>query len=200
MQGTDPRAAGQLSPDGQWRWDGVRWVPAMTAAPAPQPPMPPPLPSPFAPSASGPSRRSWLATGGGITALAAMPFIVAGCVLPYIYYNDTSSGPVSSAVFNAGYPGAWPYAVEPIVVVVVSLAVAILLIVAHNHTARALASGALLAFGLQTFTLFFGYTGGSFAFGHMGAGGPVGMVGAVMLIVGGAAVAASLLGPRHTTT
>ena len=169
MQGSDPRA-GQLSPDGQWRWDGVRWVPAISAAP------PLPSPTPFAPAgAPSTSRRPWLATGGGISALVAMPFIIAGCFVPYVTYTDTSSGPSTSSVFNVGYPGFWPYAVEPIVVVLIGAAAAILLIVGGNRTARAIAAGALLAFGVQTFTLFFGYTGGSVAVGHMGAGGPLGI-------------------------
>ena len=189
MQGSDPRATGQLSPDGQWRWDGVRWVPTISS--------PPPLTASYVPVAAAPaSRRSWLATSGGILGLVAMPFVIVGCILPYINYTDTSTGTTSSSVFNPGYPGAWPYAVEPIMVVLGSLAVAILLLVTNSHIARAVSAGALLAIGIQTVTMFFGYTAGSLTFGHIGPGGPVGLVGGILLLAGGAVAAASLVGRR----
>jgi hypothetical protein len=74
MPGIDPRAtAGQLSPDGMWRWDGARWeLVSNLAASAP------------ASSARTP-RRSVLPTVAGIQALVAAPFILAGCIFPYVY-------------------------------------------------------------------------------------------------------------------
>jgi hypothetical protein len=49
MASTPPESpAGQLSPDGRWRWDGMHWVPAEAAPPAGAPAAPPfPTPPPF---------------------------------------------------------------------------------------------------------------------------------------------------------
>ena len=188
MQTTDPRtAAGQLSPDGLWRWDGMRWVPA--SAGLPLPPMTTPTPIPGAPP-----RRSTLAVIGGIAGIAAIPFILAGCFLPFIYYSDTSGGGVtSSSVFNLGFPGTAWFAAEPVAVMVFSIAPAIVLLVWSGRLATAIASGALIAFGVQTFFLFIGYTGGDLTLGRIGAGGPLGLVGGFVMLSGGVLAAASLL-------
>lgn len=37
---SDPVQPGQVSPDGQWRWDGTRWIPTGQAAAAPLPAAP----------------------------------------------------------------------------------------------------------------------------------------------------------------
>ncbi|TMC85521.1 MAG: hypothetical protein E6J06_03590 [Chloroflexi bacterium] len=69
------------------------------------------------------SKRSWLATGGGIAALIAIPFIVAACTLPFVYYTDVSNGSPSSSVFNLGYSGGLFFALEPIAVMVCAVIV-----------------------------------------------------------------------------
>jgi hypothetical protein len=53
----EPLAQGSLSPDGFWRWDGVRWLPSGAS------------PDPAIAIASSPG--SWLATAGAIVAIIA---------------------------------------------------------------------------------------------------------------------------------
>ncbi len=173
-----PRATGQLSPDGMWRWDGTRWQPE------------PSILTPISPPRI--SKRSWLATGGGIAALIAIPFIAAACTLPFVYYTDVSSGPASSSVFNLGYSGGLFFALEPIAVMVCVVIAGIFLIAWQHRAVRALGAGALLAFGVQTVTLFIGYIGGEVAYGRVGPGGPVGILGGLILLVGGGLAAAGL--------
>ena len=183
MQRIDPpQLTGQLSPDGMWRWDGTRWQPE---------------PSVFSPTAPPrTSKRSWLATTGGIAALIAIPFIVAGSTLPFVYYTDTSNGPASSSIFNLGYTGGLFFALEPIAVMVCALVTGIFLIAWQNRTVRAVGTGVLLAFGLQTVALFIGYIGGEAPYGRVGPGGPVGILGGMVLLAGGGLAAGSLFGPQ----
>lgn len=182
MQGIDPRAtAGQLSPDGMWRWNGVRWeLVANPAVPATTP-------------AARTSRRSLLATVAGIQAFVATPFVLAGCIFPYIYYSDTSSGPSTASVFNSGYSGGLWYAAEPVTVIVLGIVAGAFLIGWQNWIVRAIGAGALLALGLQTFMLFVGYVFGQLSYGTMGAGGPLGTFGGALLIIAGALAAAGVL-------
>src|SRR5438132_10546179 len=179
MQRIDPpQLTGQLSPDGMWRWDGTRWQPE---------------PSVFSPTAPPrTSKRSWLATTGGIAALIAIPFIVAGSTLPFVYYTDTSNGPASSSIFNLGYTGGLFFALEPIAVMVCALVTGIFLIACQNRTVRAVGTGVLLAFGLQTVALFIGYIGGEAPYGRVGPGGPVGILGGMVLLAGGSLAAGRL--------
>src|SRR5260370_3460121 len=102
MTGIDPRAtAGQMSPDGMWRWDGARWELVSTlAASAPA-------------SSARTSRRSVLATVAGIQALVAAPFILACCIFPYVCYTDTSRRPRTGSVVNTGYASCLYYAAGP---------------------------------------------------------------------------------------
>lgn len=172
--------AGQLSPDGMWRWDGSAWQPLAGALPPTQAPRR--------------STRSWLATVGGIAALAAIAFIVAGCIFPFVYYSDTSAGgPSSSSVFNVGYSGGLFFALEPLAVMGAAGVAAVLLIASQSRAVRAVGAGVLLALGVQTTTLFIGYIGGEVAYGRVGAGGPLGTAGGIFLVIGGALAVGSLL-------
>ena len=185
MQRIDPpQSTGQLSADGMWRWDGTRWQPeasAMSPTSSPQR-----------------SRRSWLATGGGIAALISVAFVVAGCAFPFIYYSDPAGGPPSASIFNLGYTGGLFYALEPIAVIVCVVIAAIFHIAWQNRTVRAVGTGALLAFGLQTVALFIGYIGGEVGYGRLGPGGAVGVVGGLILLVGGGLAAAGLIVHRES--
>jgi hypothetical protein len=187
MQGAGTRPpAGRISPDGMWRWDGTAWQPVAS------PETPPPS------AASSP--RSWLATGGGIAGLIGVPFVLAGCIFPFVYYSDTSQGgPASASIFNLGYPGGLFYAFEPVVVMLFAAAAAVFLIAWQIRPVRAVGAGALLAFGVQTTALFIGYIGSELAYGRIGASGPLGTIDGVALVVGGALAASSLLvGNRHS--
>lgn len=121
---------------------------------------------------------------GGVSGLVALPVILAGCLLPYINWTDTSNGATSS-IFNPGFGGGYWYAVEPVEVVALAIPAAILLMALKSRTARALAAGLLIAFGLQTIGMFVGYTFGELGFGRIGPAGPVGLIGGAILFTGG---------------
>ena len=128
---------------------------------------------------------------GGVFGLAALPVILAGCVLPFINWTDTSNGATAS-IFNPGFAGGYWYSVEPVEVVVLAIPAAILLMALKNRTARALSAGVLIAFGLQTIGMFLGYTFGELGFGRIGPAGPVGLIGGAILFTGGAVALGSL--------
>lgn len=154
-----------LSPDGRWRWDGAQWHP----------------------TGAQPARRRtpWLAITGGLISLVSLPIVLAGCALPYINWNDTSNG-TSSSIFGPGFAGGYWFAVEPVIVVLAAVPAAILLMAVRHGPVRAIASGLLIAFGLQTIAMFLGYTFADLGMGHIGPGGPVGLVGGAILFTGGA--------------
>lgn len=160
----------QLSPDGQWRWDGLQWQ-RIAAAPDGH--------------EQARSRRSWPSILGGITALVSVPVVLGGCILPFVNWKDTSAG-TSAAILNPGFGGGYFFAVEPAAVIVLTIPAAIVLIAAKRPLARAVAAGALIAFGLQTIAMFVGYTFGDLGFGRIGPGGPVGLLGGAVLFAGGA--------------
>src|SRR5215472_9775173 len=106
---TPPQATGQISPDGLWRWDGVRWIPVAAAAPS-----------------TPDVRRSSLAIGGGITAFLGAIVLGVGSAIPYVHYTGDTSGQYDwPSVFNGGFTGAWGDAVEPALVIVIAIAAGI---------------------------------------------------------------------------
>ncbi len=160
-------SAGHVSPDGMWRWDGQRWV-LTGAAVQPTPYMAPAVASatasPYAPPGTASTgTRSWLAIGGAIAGLLGTPLIFVGCIVPYVYWNDTSRGASASIFDMSSGPGFW-YAIEPAIVILLILVAGIVAIALPSKTVRALAAGLLVAVGLQTFTMFMGYTFGEMAF------------------------------------
>lgn len=160
-----------VSPDGHWRWDGSGWQPTGAKPGGAQPVRP---------------GRPWLALCGGATALVSLPLVLVGCALPFVNWTDTSNG-TSASVFNPGFAGGYWFAVEPVAVVLFAIPTAILLLIGVQHRlVRAVASGLLIAFGLQTIAMFVGYTFGDLGFGRIGPGGPVGLVGGAILSTGGA--------------
>jgi len=191
MQGADPSAStGRLSPDGMWRWDGVRWMPVANATP-------PPPTTPFTgdPAAqASKSARSSVATIGGIGAIVGVVILVVGCVLPYVHYTgDVTGVSANPSVFNGGFPGAWGNVIEPLLVCLLGLAASILVIAWANRTARAFSSAALIAMGLQTLAMFVGYDAAGAAYGQLQAGAFVGPIGAFLILISGVLAAASLL-------
>jgi hypothetical protein len=186
MQGTDPNAStGRLSPDGMWRWDGVRWTPVANPTPT------------FSDAAGTQATRSGrpsMALIGGIAAIIGVVIVFVGCALPYVHYTGDTAGQLADpSVFNGGFPGAWGNAVEPVMVVVLALAAAILVIAWPNKTARAFSSGALVAMGVTTLAMFIAYIAAGSAYGHLQAGAVLGPIGAVVLMIGGLLAAGSLL-------
>lgn len=92
MSAQPPVQPGQLSPDGMWRWDGVRWVPAAAA--------------PYAPAAP---RRShtwiwWVA--GGCAVLLVLGLVGAGIGV-YNLVNSFQHGGFTCLPSDfPAYPGA----------------------------------------------------------------------------------------------
>ena len=87
--------------------------------------------------------------------LAGLLIIVA-CALPYVHYTDTSD-PSDLSIFNTGYGPSNGFAIEPAGVALIAIVVGVMLVAWANRTARAIASGVLIAYGLQTVLLFVGY-------------------------------------------
>jgi hypothetical protein len=179
---------GQLSPDGLYWWDGVRWVP--TAGAIPQPIL----------AAPGLPPGARLALAGGVVAILGAVVIIVACVIPFAHYTDNTS-PSSPSIVNPGYPGALWYAVEPGGVILFAIAAGVALIALRSRISRALMTGALMAFGAQTALMFASYAGAAVAgpSEQVGPGGPIGVLGGLAIMVGGALAAASL-GVRRPST
>jgi hypothetical protein len=131
---------------------------------------------------------------GGVIALVAALMIIAASAIPYIHYknysSDSSFDPSSSpSVFISGFgPTMW-FAAEPIGVAILAFTAGVVLVEWMSRIPRAIAAGALLAFGVQTFLLFFGYV--ALAVGSPDAqlrpAGVVGMFAGILLFVAGLA-------------
>jgi hypothetical protein len=109
------------------------------------------------------------------------------------YTEATTDYSQTPSVFNGGFPGAWGSIAEPVLVIVFALAASVLIIAWANRTARAFASGALMVMGAQTLMLFVGYAAAGAGNGVLQSGSFVGLFGSLLLFVGGAIAAASLL-------
>lgn len=190
MQTPPGPAPGNLSPDGMWRWDGARWTPTFNS---------PPAMLGEAPVATGrTSRRSWLATAGGIAALAGVCAVAIGSILPFAHYSgDTSGYSADPSVFNGGYPGAWGDAAEPGVVMAIAMVAGIVLIASGSRMVRAFTSSALIVMGVQTLAMFISYAAVALANAQIEAGAIVGLLGALLLLAGGIVAATSLLLPER---
>ena len=160
------------------------------------PPPPPPMFG-YGPLAKSPgSRHSALSISGGIAALVAAIITAVACFLPYAHYSASDGGPTAPSIFNGGFAGSWGYALEPLIVVMVAIVGGVMLLAPIGRMVRALASGVLLAIGLQTVALFIGYAIAAIVGSQLGEGSIVGMVGGVILLAAGAMGAASLLSPE----
>jgi hypothetical protein len=180
---------GPLSPDGNFWWDGVRWLPiAITPAPS----MPP---------AGDPGRTSisWSVVGGAVAILVSAVVLTVACFLPFTYFINPPPGTTAQAsIVNEGYGTGFWYSVEPILVIVLAVAAGIVMIAWSNRTARVILAAALAAIGLQTFALFIGYAGGTNIPGGetSGPAGWVGMAGAIVMMAGAIVAGVGALQPR----
>jgi hypothetical protein len=175
---------GDLSPDRLWRWDGGKWVPEVTVAPP----------------TSGPARRhSWLAITGGVTAMLAAVLTVVASALPYVHYTDSNS-PSTVSIFNSGYaPSTW-FALEPVGVALLAFAAGVVLVAWMSGLARAVAAGALIALGAQTFLMFAGYVllAATSTSAQHGPGGFVGLLAGLLLFAAGVTAAVGVFSRRNT--
>ena len=134
---------------------------------------------------------STAALAGGLMALMAAPVIIAACTIPYLHYKVTPGAPFDStsspSVFNPGFgPANW-FAAQPVAVAVLTLLAGAVLLESTHSIRRAIAAGALVAYGVQTIFFFVGYV--ALAIGspdsQLQPGGFVGAFGGVLLLVGG---------------
>jgi len=171
---------GDLSPDRLWRWDGAHWVPTESIPPQ----------AGMAPSSNP---RSLAATGGGVIAMVSGLLIIVACALPFVHYTD-SQEPTSPSIFNTGFTPSNGFAVEPVGVALIAFAAGVVLIAWTNRIGRAIGSGVLIAFGVQTVLLFLGYVALAVfsTSAQVRPGGLVGVLAGFMLIAAGAASLASV--------
>lgn len=161
---------------------------AMAPGPASAPPpwvAPPPVPR------AGPGRPDGLRlTAAVVTAVGAI-LIVWACALPDLYLPAGNSR-TSFSIFNSGAAGDLWFAVEPVGVAVISVAAALIIMLANRSArVRLLATGLLFGFGIQTVLLFAGYEFYVRSPDHAGPGGAVGILGGILLLVAGLLAAAS---------
>lgn len=180
---TEPTAAaGHLSPDGYWWWDGTRWVPAQA-----QPSL-----APFAPVAP---RRPvpWFRIAAGSTAVVGVVATLVGCILPYGTFRDPSGGPTTtSSIFNGGYAGAGWNIPEPVLAMLAGAAAATIVFIGLGRVAQAISAGVLIAVGLQTTTMWASYFGSAVTNGSAEAGAVIGVIGALLMFIAGLLALAAL--------
>jgi len=128
---------------------------------------------------------------GGVAAIAGAVMIVASA-LPYVYFPNTELGIERfdwQAILYPRIPGSHWFAAEPVGLALLAIVAGIVLVVWTSPIPRAIASGALLAYGLQTVLLFGGYTyeAGHMTLAQLGPGGIVGILAGLLLLAGGLA-------------
>lgn len=129
---------------------------------------------------------------GGITSIVAAAVLLAACFFPYGSFSDGNGGTFNSSVFNGNYQGSGWQIPEPLFVVLAALAAAIVVMAVSVRIVRAIATGALIALGLQTLMMWITFIGTAIAGGRIGPGGLIGIAGAIVLLVGGLVALTSL--------
>ncbi len=170
---------GTLSPDGRWLWTGSEWTPVPTAAAAEQPA----------------GARSKLAIGGGVLAIAGNAVLLAASFLPYVSWDATADYEAGSYSLL----GFGPFEVASVAVTLAAgVGAGIILLVLANRLATALASGLVVAFGLDAVTGWIA-TSGTYAMQglHIEPGAFVGLAGGVIVTIGGVLAALSLVARRQ---
>ncbi len=145
-------------------------------------------------AARTPSGRGGAVAGGILGMLGAL-VVVAACALPYAQSTSGPAGTSSLSIFNYGSAVPW-FAAEPVAVIVLTIVAGLMLVASTRRTARAVAAGLLIAFGVQTIFLFVGYAG---SFGadsrtsgyQVGIGSIAGITGGLCLLLGGLVAVAS---------
>ena len=136
----------------------------------------------------------WLRISAGVAAIAGTIATLIACIVPYGSFSDPSGGATtSSSIFNGGFVGAGWDMPEPIFVVVAGGVASILVLVFAGRVVQAIATGLLLVLGLQTATMWLAYVGLAGSEGSVQPGGIIGLVGAMLLLVGGLVALAALL-------
>jgi hypothetical protein len=140
-----------------------------------------------------PTTTSAAVIAGGTIAMVAALLIIAACAIPYIHYTSSVGNPFdptsSPSVLIPGFGAESWFAAEPVAVAILAFVAGVVLVESTSPIARAIAAGALVAYGVQTFLLFVGYV--ALAKGSPDAqlqpGGVVGMLAGVLLFASGLA-------------
>ena len=123
-------------------------------------------------------------TAAAVTVIGAI-LIIWACALPDLR-TPSGNGRDSFSIFNAGGPGLFWFAVEPLGVAICGAAAALVFALgARAKRLRSVAAGALFGFGIQSILLFAGYEFSVRTPDHSGPGAPVGILGAIALLVAG---------------
>jgi len=164
------------------------WAPGPGSAPT-SPPWPGPVPTPVPPvSPAQPGSR--MRAAAAVTVVGAI-LIIWACALPELR-TPPGNGRDSFSIFNAGGPGLFWFAVEPLGVAICGAAAALVFaFAARAARLRSVAVGALFGFGIQTILLFAGYEFSVRSPDHSGPAAPVGILGAIVLLVAGLMAAGS---------
>jgi hypothetical protein len=126
-------------------------------------------------------------TAGALAIVGAVVAVVA-CAVPFVTFVFGGHHQ-SASIFSPGpdTPGSdlW-FVVEPVGVAALAIVGGVLLLAVRRGRLPAVAAGMLAAFGIQTVFLFLGYTLGYDNSGNqVSAGGPVGIVAGILLVVAG---------------
>lgn len=122
----------------------------------------------------------------------AAAVLLAACFFPYGSFSDGNSGTINSSIFNGNYQGSGWQIPEPLFVVLAALAAAIVVMAVSVRIVRAVATGALIALGLQTLAMWITFIGTAISGGRIGPGGLIGIAGSIVLLVGGLVALTSL--------
>jgi hypothetical protein len=161
-----------------------------TMAPGPAPVTPPWVASATVPQ-PGPGRPDGLRLAAVVVTVVGAILIIWACALPDLNL-PAGSGRTSFSIFNSGAAGDLWFAVEPVGVAVIGIAVALIIMLANRSTRLGLlAAGMLVGFGIQTALLFAGYEFYVRSPDHAGPGGAVGILGGIVLVAAGLIAAAS---------
>jgi len=122
-----------------------------------------------------------------VTVVGAI-LILWACALPELR-TPAGNSRDSFSIFNAGGPGLFWFAVEPLGVAICGAAAALVFAFAAPTSRaarlRSVAVGALFGFGIQTILLFAGYEFSVRSPDHSGPAAPVGILGAIVLLLAG---------------
>jgi len=131
--------------------------------------------------------------GPGIVGLAGAFLLLLGCVVPYVKFSGQSAVSLFGGFQSAPFSETFWFAIEPGGVMAITLVISILLLARGRQ--RSFFAGLLAAFGVQTILLFAGYVFVVYSPTKREAGGVLGLLAGVALIVAGL-MARSAAGPE----
>lgn len=156
-----------------------------------------PTPQPYQPAAPGPWQASpWTvppkpaSTGGsmaaGVCGLIGALLVLIACFVPFYDYIGSPGAGLLLGRRGSPVSETFWFASEPIGVLLVAIVVGIRLLSSGSRpSAKATLHGMLIAFGIQTMLLFAGYAFVVYSPAKHEAGGFIGILGGLALLIGG---------------